>query len=81
MTERRRYRLVRDTISEQTIECLRQLLAEAEAGEIIGIAYAAMRRRREFIINSAGEAHASPTFAIGMVHMLAEQLSAQVKGD
>ena len=74
------YHLVPDTISKDTVKCLEQLLRAARQGQVIGLAYAAMLKRREYIVNSAGEAHRNPTFARGMVSALDDQLGDQVKG-
>jgi hypothetical protein len=61
------YRLVGDALSHDTVECLREMLAHAEKGRLIGIAFAAMYRGGAYAVNSAGEARRSPTFARGMV--------------
>ena len=74
------YHLVPDTISKDTVECLEQLLFEARRGRVIGLAYVAMMKRREYIVNTAGEAHRNPTFARGMVSALDDQLGDKVKG-
>lgn len=74
------YRLVPDTISTDTVECLEQLLDEARSGRVIGLAYVAMMKKREYIVNTAGEAHRNPTFARGMVLALDDQLSLKVRG-
>ena len=74
------FHLVPDTISKDTVECLEQLLAEARKGRVIGLAYAAMMKRREYIVNTAGEAHRNPTFARGMLASLDDQLGEKVKG-
>jgi hypothetical protein len=72
--------LIEDTNSNDTIECLRTLLEHAERGEVIGIAYAAMLKRRGYIVNTAGEAHRSPTYSRGMLLALDDKLSARVRG-
>lgn len=72
------FRLVPDQISNDTVECLEQLLEAARRGQIIGMAYAAMLRRREYIVNTAGTAHQSPTFARGMVAALDDSLSSRI---
>lgn len=77
---RRVFTLVPDTISTDTVECLTQLLEHAKTGEITGIAFAAMLKRRGYIANSAGEAHRSPTFARGMVAALDDQLAKRIRG-
>lgn len=70
----KRFTLVPDTISKDTIACLRALLSHAEQGQLIGIAFAAMYKRKKFIVNSAGEAHQSPVFSLGMVDLLKDEL-------
>lgn len=75
------FRLVPDAISKDTIKCLEQLLGAAREGHVIGLAYAAMLKRREYIVNTAGEAHRNPTFARGMVSALDDQLGGEVKGN
>lgn len=72
------FRLVPDQISKDTIECLEQLLDAAKRGQVIGMAYAAMLKRREYIVNTAGIAHDSPTFARGMVAALDDSLSERI---
>jgi len=73
------YVLVPDTLSNDTVECLEQLLAAARSGELIGIAFAGMLKRRGYIVNTAGEAHRNPTFARGTVAALDDQLSGRVR--
>lgn len=72
--------LMPDTLSEETIECLETLLDRARRGQVIGIAFAVMLKRRAYIVNSAGEAHRNPTFARGMVAALDDQLSQRIRG-
>ncbi len=72
--------LVPDTLSNKTVECLETLLAQAKSGEVIGIAFTAMLKRRGYIANSAGEAYRNPTFAIGMTHALVKKLSTRTDG-
>lgn len=74
------YILIPDTISSDTIECLETLLDQARRGQIIGLAFAAMLKRRGYIANSAGEAHRNPTFTRGMIAALDDQLSQRVRG-
>lgn len=73
------FRLVPDQISHETVECLRTLLAHAERGEILGIAFAAMFKGRHYIVNTAGECHRSPTFTRGMVADLHDELGSLVQ--
>jgi len=72
--------LVPDNISHDTVECLKQLLDQATRGQVIGLAYCAMLKKRAFIVNSAGVAHESPTFSRGMVAALDDQLAVKVRG-
>lgn len=72
------FTLVPDDISHDTIEALQNLLDEARTGTLIGIAFAAMYKRRNFIVNTAGEAYRSPTFTRGMIAALDDQLREMV---
>lgn len=74
------YVLLPDYVSHDTVDCLKQLLAQAKRGEIIGMAYCAMLKRRAYIVNTAGEAHRSPTFSRGMVAALDDQLAGRIRG-
>jgi glycerol uptake facilitator-like aquaporin len=74
------FRLIPDAISTDTVECLELLLSEAKRGEVIGLAFGAMLRRRAYVVNTAGEAHRNPTFTRGMVAALDDQLSRRVHG-
>ncbi len=72
--------LIPDSVSTDTVECLELLLHRARRGEITGLAYCAMLKRRAFIVNTAGTAHESPTFARGMVAALDDQLALRIRG-
>lgn len=72
--------LVPDTVSHDTVECLEMLLDQARRGQVIGIAYAVMLRKRAYITNTAGEAHRNPTFSRGMIATLDDQLGSRVRG-
>lgn len=54
------------SVSADTVRCLRTLLADAEAGNIIGISYAVMARNRDFFYSSCGEAHRTPAWAAAL---------------
>lgn len=73
------FALVPDSVSTDTVECLKLLLARARKGEVIGLAYCAVLKQRAYIVNAAGLAHESPTFARGMVAALDDQLSETVR--
>lgn len=72
------YSLVPDAVSTDTVRCLQTLLKRAKSGEVIGLAYCAMLKQKLYIVNTAGVAHDSPTFARGMVAALDDSLSARV---
>lgn len=74
----RPFGLIPDNISKDTVGALRELLASAEKGEIIGVAYAVMYKGRDYIVNTAGEAYRSPTFTRGMVQALDDHLMQRV---
>jgi hypothetical protein len=74
----RPFGLISENISHDTVEALRDLLTSAERGEIIGIAFAVMYKGRDYIVNTAGEAHRSPTFTRGMVQALDDHLMQRV---
>lgn len=66
--------LVPKKASEDTIAALETLLAEARAGNLIGLAYAGLCPARKYIIDVAGEARAAPVFTHGLVALLAHEL-------
>lgn len=74
-------RLVPRRVDADTVEVLRELLDHAEAGEIVGIAFAAMYRQRQFITETAGEARRDPVAARGMVATLSDDLAALLRGE
>ena len=60
-------RLIQNSgVSQDTVRCLRALLARAEAGEIIGITFAAMQADKEFFMSNCGEAHRNVAWATAM---------------
>ena len=68
-------------VSSDTVSCLRELLARAERGEVVGIAYAALQRGRRYTVDACGEADRNPTFARGMVDALSDELKSRVWGE
>lgn len=77
---KRPFALIPDVVSTDTVECLQLLLQRAQAGEVIGLAFCAMLKRRAYIVNTAGEAHRNPTFARGMVAALDDELGQRTRG-
>lgn len=72
------YTLIPDAVSHETVEALAQLLERAKAGEVIGVGFVAMLKRRRYIANSAGECRADPTLTRGMVMALDDELRQMV---
>lgn len=75
----KRFALVPDELSKDTIEVLRLLTSEARSGKLIGIAFAAMYRGRTYIVDAAGEAYESPTFTLGMIDMLSAHMRKRIR--
>lgn len=72
---------LRQPISHDTVKCLRALLAQAEAGKIVGVAYTAMAANREFFYSSCGEAHRNPAWATAMAATLLHGTLKKVFGE
>jgi hypothetical protein len=68
------FRYVGAEPSADTIAVLTDLLAAAKAGELIGVAFAAMYRKREYVVGYTGECARNPTFTRGMVAALNDDL-------
>lgn len=65
---------------EELEDALVFMLDETRQGEMIGLAYGAMFRRRKYIVSTAGEARRSPVFALGVVNVLAAELLDRSRG-
>lgn len=76
---RRPYILIPDSVSKDTVECLQTLLHHARLGDVTGLAFTALLKRRAYIANTAGECHRDPTFARGMVAALHDQLGHRIR--
>jgi hypothetical protein len=72
--------LVPDHVSDDTVEALQTLLTHARKGEVIGIGFVCMLKRRGYIANAAGEAFRNPTFTRGMLQALDDKLARRVDG-
>ena len=68
------FRLAQEMLSHDTIEALRVLLEEAERGDILGMAFVVMHKRRSFTVDATGEARRNPIWSIGALAMLDEHL-------
>jgi hypothetical protein len=59
---------------------LRYLLAKAERGELVGIAFAYMTSGKSYRTEAVGRAYENPTFTLGMLGILRAKLEKQVLG-
>lgn len=72
------FRLVGEMVSHDTVEVLTELLNEAKAGVLIGVALVAMHKQRQFEFALTGEAARSPTFTLGTVTKLQFDIAQRV---
>jgi hypothetical protein len=72
------YQLVTPTASQETLDCLHTLFEQAHSGEVIGIAFVALKRRRRYTTGTCGECFRDPTLTRGMVAALEDELRAMV---
>lgn len=70
-------RAVKHELSHDTIECLEHLLKAARAGEVIGLAFAALKPRRGHITHTCGLAKRERIFTRGLLRELDDDLSHQ----
>lgn len=75
MAEAEVIRLVVEHVSSDTVRALEQLLLDARAGRIVGLAYVAMHKVYDYTVDAAGECRRSPTLARGMLARLDDELS------
>jgi len=68
------YQLIQESISTDTVEALEQMLVSARQGNVTGIAFVLLLKRRKFLIDCAGEACADPTMVRGCVAVLDDHL-------
>lgn len=74
------YQLIREPISADTVEALEQMLDSARRGDVIGIAFALMLKRRRILVDCAGEGCENPVLARGAVKVLDDHLSDLIRG-
>ncbi len=60
--------------SQETIDALTALLAEARSGAVVGLAYVAVHKEDEFTADVLGTAKTSPVLTIGMLQILERRL-------
>lgn len=68
-------------ISKDTVRCLRELLAQAEAGDVVGLSYGAIHKHRHYSTHSCGEAYKNPMIAAGIVGSLWFDLQRRARGE
>lgn len=68
------FRLVEKNVSSDTVTFLKHLLAEAEKGDLIGVAAVLMYQQRDFSGDATGECRRSPFFVIGALRALEDKL-------
>lgn len=73
-----RFQLVPDRTPPDVVEALEELCRQAKKGELIGIAFCAMYKRKAFIVDTAGECRRNPTFTRGMMRALDDRLATSV---
>lgn len=67
------------TISQETVDELEELVKEAKAGTITGIAYVAMHRGADISFNAAGRARFVPVYTLGAVESLKQYISSLLR--
>lgn len=74
------YSLIPDAVSSETVTALEQLTERARAGDVLGIGFVALLKRRRYIVNTAGECRHDPTLTRGMVLALDDELRDMIHG-
>lgn len=64
---------------EDTVAALRLLLALAEKGEIVGVAYVALHKGSSYSGDVTGAARDRPIYALGLAHVLGESVSKLIR--
>lgn len=70
------FKLVPDTLSTDTIDCVTQLYNEAHQGDLIGMALVALYRGRRYLVHTSGECLRQRTFTRGAVADLDQTMEA-----
>ena len=69
-----KFSVVPNHVDTDTITSLERLLKEARAGQVIGVAFVALMRRRHYITHACGEVLRDRVYTRGMLRELDEQL-------
>lgn len=71
--------LVDHHTSKETVDLLLSLLADARAGQVVGLAYIALHKGHEYEAGVTGTAKTSPLLTIGMMRILEQRLALENK--
>lgn len=74
-------RLVTTRVSDDVVQALEELLEQARAGKVTGIAYVAMRTVGDYYVDLAGETRRCPSPTRGMLALLDDELSQIIRGE
>lgn len=70
--------LIADNLSNDVTECCKQLLKEARAGRLTGLAFIGVVDNAGYVADTAGEAHRSPTWTRGALRALDDKLARRI---
>jgi hypothetical protein len=65
-------------VNHDTVDMLRQLLREAEAGELVGVAWVGMYAGRQWDFQACGEVRRDPAWTAGMLQAFSANLTADI---
>jgi hypothetical protein len=71
--------LVGPRIDRETLEALEQLVADAKAGRIVGLAYVALHAGTDYSGDVVGRAKAHPIFTLGVCRALADTVTLNLR--
>jgi hypothetical protein len=74
------FKLIQSCGSTDTERCTAELHAGAKSKKLLGLAYIAIYSQRQYEVHLCGEADRSPTFTLGCVQMLDQQLRERIQG-
>jgi len=74
------FRVIAENPSSDTMHVLMELMELAHKGELIGLAFVSLHKRRKVQTGATGEASRSPVFTIGAVRILEQNLLHHLDG-
>lgn len=78
-TSRQPLRVVLPQADRETIEILLDLLYRAEQGEVVGLAYVALHRGKDYSGDVSGSVKSHPLFTIGVIRALEHLVARHTK--